>query len=147
MVKKGSRRVALLSIKPRFARAILSGEKQVELRRRPIGDSVSHVVVYATAPVKKVVGWFEVGAIREGSPHVLWEEHRHAAFVTRDEFRAYYRGARGGAAIEVRSARSLRQPQSLALLGARRPPQSFMYLDWHVFDHLRSRPTSRTPQF
>jgi predicted transcriptional regulator len=88
-----SRKVALLSIRPRFARAILSGEKRVELRRRPIGESVSHVVVYATAPVQKVVGWFEVGAIQEGSPHVLWKAHGHAASVTRDEFRAYYRGA------------------------------------------------------
>jgi len=147
MAKRDPRRVALLSIRPRFARAILSGEKQVELRRRPFGESVSHVVVYATAPVQKVVGWFEVGSIQHASPRILWQEHGRAASVTREEFRAYYRGARGGAAIKVRSTRSLRQPQSLSMLGARRPPQSFMYLDWHVFDRLRSSPTAKAPQF
>ncbi len=53
-------RVALFSIHPQYAEAILAGTKSVEFRRTPLADDVTHVVVYATAPTKMVVGIFEV---------------------------------------------------------------------------------------
>jgi predicted transcriptional regulator len=140
-------RVAVLAIHPRFARAILKGEKRVELRRSSFRDPISHVVVYATAPVKKVVGWFEVGAIDRASPKAIWEAHGKDAGITRQEFRAYYQGAAGGTAILVKRTSALRDPQPLWAIGARRPPQSFIYLERPNFLRLRRRATSRHPSF
>jgi len=63
----------ILSIRPRFGEAIISGRKLVELRRltgrliRP-GD---RVFLYFTAPVKAVMGMIDVGDVVVGSGDAL----------------------------------------------------------------------------
>ncbi len=44
--------IALMSIHPQYANAIVEGTKRVEFRKRPLARNVTHVIVYATAPVK-----------------------------------------------------------------------------------------------
>ena len=66
-------RVALMSIHPEYANAILAGRKTVEFRKRPIGDDVTHVIVYATAPTGAVVGAFTVTGQDTTSLTRLWE--------------------------------------------------------------------------
>lgn len=122
-------RVALLSIHPRHANAILDGHKRVELRRVPVSDDTTHVIVYATAPISAIVGWFEVAGIDLAAPTRIWNDHREVCGVTRREFRSYFEGARTAAAIRVRRSHRLVEPLSLAALpGVKRPPQSFQYL-------------------
>jgi predicted transcriptional regulator len=60
--------VALLSIRPEYAEAILNGTKRVEFRRTRFSRDVSFIVIYATQPVGKVVGWFEVDGIETSTP-------------------------------------------------------------------------------
>ena len=64
---------ALLSIKPEFIEKIFSGEKQVEFRKSCFKEDVQTVVVYATMPVGKIVGEFEIETILSDSPEELWE--------------------------------------------------------------------------
>ena len=47
---------AILSIHPEYAYKILSGEKTHELRKVLFKKPVTHVLVYATAPISKVIG-------------------------------------------------------------------------------------------
>lgn len=129
MAQRAHRRVALLSIHPRHAEAILGGEKTVELRRTRLPEDVSHVVVYATSPVRTVLGWFEVAAVERDRPWRLWEKHRSATGITRDEFRTYFRGADEGTAISVRHVVALKEPVQLSSIWESSPPQSFCYLD------------------
>ena len=49
-------RVAVMSIHPRYAEAILSGQKRVEFRKRRLAPDVTTVLVYATQPVGVLVG-------------------------------------------------------------------------------------------
>ncbi len=136
-------RVALLSIHPRHAEAILRGEKRVELRRTPVAPDVSHVLIYATAPVQALVGWFEVEGVDEDTKTGLWTAHAAVAGVTRSEFRSYFAGAARAFAIKVGRSRRLDPALSLDVVpGVRRPPQSFQYVDlepvaW-MFDLSRS---------
>lgn len=131
-----NRRVALLSIHPRHATAILDGYKTVELRRTRLPSDVSHVVVYATSPLKTVLGWFEVDAIERDRPWRLWERHGSGTGITRSEFRSYFNGAVEGTAIFVRKVVTLKEPLELDALGPSPAPQSFRYLDsslaWEV---------------
>lgn len=123
-------RVALLSIHPRHARAILQGEKLVELRRTPVAPDVTHVLIYATAPVRAVVGWFDVEGFDVDSKTGIWGTHGAVAGVTRQEFRNYFAGAARAFAILVGHAQQLDPALSLDQIpGVRRPPQSFQYLD------------------
>jgi len=122
--------VALLSIRPEYAEAILNGSKRVEFRRTRFSRDVSIVVIYATQPVGKVVGWFEVEAIETGSPARLWSEFRNCGGITRSQFLAYYDGSETGYAIRVRQAHRLPQARPLkAAAGLDRALQSFAYLE------------------
>ena len=125
-----STEVALLSIHPRFAEAILTGEKRVEFRRTKFSRDVSHVAIYATQPIGKIVGWFEVAGIESHHPDDLWGKFQHCGGIDEDDFRVYYLGRETGYAIRVRQSRRLKQAKPLtAVCGDTRPPQSFTYLN------------------
>ena len=67
---------ALLSIKPEFVEKIFSGEKRFEFRKSAFREDVSRVVVYATSPVCRIVGEFEVEDILQASPRQLWQKNK-----------------------------------------------------------------------
>lgn len=115
----------LMSIKPRFARAILAGTKPYELRRFvPRFAAGDRVLVYASSPERQVVGAFEVGRVESGTPRQVWAaigEERSG--LPASGFFAYLSGATRCAAIEVLRPRPC-APFALPL----RPPQSYQFL-------------------
>lgn len=120
--------VVLMSIKPHWAQAIMDGRKRVEFRRARFGRTVTHVIVYATRPVQRVVGYFEVAGITEATPSVLWADHSAAGEIDEDDFRRYYEGAETGVAIHVGRVEALDEPISLGdVVPGALPPQSYRY--------------------
>jgi predicted transcriptional regulator len=116
-----------MSVKERFAEAILGQQKRYELRRvRPRIASGSVVWLYATKPCGAVVGWFEAGDVISAPPPELWKRVGQQSGVSRAEFVAYFTGCDTGHAIEVR--RSVRTPRR-PLPDAGRAPQSYRYLN------------------
>lgn len=120
----------LLSIKPEYAEKILDGEKRFEFRKAiPKSQNVSTIVIYATMPVGKVVGEFEVKAFLSDSPNALWSYTSEAAGISRRFFNEYFRGRDTAHAIEVRSVKRYKKPLSLSsVLSSGVAPQSFCYL-------------------
>ena len=126
-------RALLLSIRPEFAKKIFDGSKTVELRRvRPRVGCGDLVLVYASAPVKALLGAFEVARVRSGPPESLWSAVANKAGVTSEQFDAYFLGAKTGYAIFLKRKWSLEKPLGLEKLRRRqsdfRPPQSYHYL-------------------
>jgi len=136
--------VALLSVKPHYANAILNGKKKVEFRKRKFGRAVSHVVIYATAPIMRIVGWFKVGLLHELSPENLWRKFSTVGGISRDDFRAYYSGVSSGVAIDVTAAQPLRKPLALTRISSSPPPQSYSYLPASVLALIK-RSDTRQP--
>lgn len=123
-------RVVLMSIHPCFAWAILRGEKTVEFRKRPLADDVTHVVIYATAPIRKVIGHFSIERQDLMEPEQLWTKYNKVGSIDRDSFFEYYEGRQDAVAIRVGEVRPLTTPLSLQEdLQVRCAPQSFQYLD------------------
>lgn len=120
----------LLSIKPEYAEKILNGTKRYEYRKAVFRDEkVTAVVIYATMPVGKVVGEFEVGGIVRGSPEKLWRETREESGITKAFFMSYFEGREQAQAIRVSGVRKYRTPKSLReVSGSSTPPQSIQYL-------------------
>lgn len=120
--------IALISIHPRFANAILDGTKRVEFRKVSFKRAITHILLYATAPIQRVVGYVEVSAIDERSPTALWRRYRRVAGIERHAFFAYYEGKTTGVALKIRRPQRLVRPLCLDDLhhGAV-PPQSFAY--------------------
>ena len=64
----------LLSIKPEFANKIFNGSKKFEFRRLVFKNkSVNTVVVYASAPVSKVIGEFDIEQVLKLELSELWD--------------------------------------------------------------------------
>ncbi len=123
-------KVALVSLYPRFADSILSGEKKVEFRKTRMSEEISRVVIYSTSPVKKVVGYFDVKEIVAKKPLALWKEFKDTSGLEFGEYTEYYNGKEKAFGIVVGNVVKLETPLNLEKLGVNNPPQSFMYLDW-----------------
>ena len=119
----------LLSIKPEFALKIFNGSKRYEYRRVIFKrGEVTTVVVYASDPIKKVIGEFEIGEILHEEPQALWAKTGDQAGITKKRFLEYFENRTKGYAINVKEAREYNTPISLDNFMLFWPPQSFMYL-------------------
>jgi predicted transcriptional regulator len=116
-----------LSIKPEFVEKIFKGTKRFELRRSIFASTVRTVVIYATAPVGKVVGEFRVGIVHRASPRLLWQAVDGTAGIDRKQFTAYFDGCEVGHAIEIAGTKKYLKTLPIDRF-ASRPPQSFLYL-------------------
>jgi len=143
------RRVLLLSIHPRYTDSILSGTKTVELRRtRPRVQPGDSVLIYASSPVKAIVGGFVVDGLIQAQPAGLWDRVKHLAGVSQAEYDGYFSGVAVGYGIRIAHPWRLPDPVGLEALRARRPsfrpPQSYSYL-LADDDLLPSAPDSHAP--
>lgn len=122
-------RVALMSIHPVYANAILCGDKQVEFRKRRLASDVTHILLYATAPVGAIVGAFIIAGQETSTPVSLWRRFAKVSGISHRKFFEYYATSDLGTGIRVGSVLIPRQPLNLmSSLGIRRPPQSFQYV-------------------
>lgn len=119
----------LLSIKPEFASRIFDGSKKYEYRRTIFkrGD-VATVVVYASNPIRRVVGEFEIGEILHEEPANLWAKTCNHAGITEQQFMEYFMNRTKGYAIGIKQTRKYKTPLSLDDFTLSWPPQSFTYL-------------------
>ena len=121
----------LLSIKPEFVERIFSGDKQFEFRRRIFKNrNVKRVVIYATAPISKVVGEFEIEEIIETDVSRLWEKTKKYSGIPRKHFVSYFKGLDKGYALRIGKTTIYENPLELKNdLKINHPPQFFIYLD------------------
>lgn len=126
------RRTLLLSLRPRFAEAILSGVKTVELRRRPISAQPNTpIILYASSPTKAIVGTVRLRDVHALAPNDAWHAHQHSLGLTRCEFDAYLDGSPCAYLLLLHRICTLDRPLPLNDLrrdGPFQPPQSFRYV-------------------
>jgi len=120
----------LLSIKPEYAERILEGEKRFEFRKVLFKNcAVKTVVIYATKPVGKVVGEFEIESVISGRPNKVWNLTAEFAGISQGFFNDYFLGRETAYAIEVSKVKRYEEPLDLnSLLPHGIAPQSFCYL-------------------
>jgi predicted transcriptional regulator len=121
----------LLSIKPRFAEAILDGTKVFELRKvKPRVGPGDLVLVYVTSPRCRLEGAFRVGTVLEMPPEKLWPKVRGKCALSKAEFCSYYEGKTAAFAIAISEAWTLETALDLGDLRSESiiPPQGYRYL-------------------
>lgn len=120
-------RSILLSIKPIFVKRILSGEKWYEFRKRLPLD-IDRVVIYETAPTKKVVGEFHCKRVICAPKEELWQITFKGAGIDRSFFDSYFSNVEKGMAIEIEAPVSYGIPKELRDIGVKFTPQSWIYI-------------------
>ena len=99
-------RMLILSLKPRFAEAILSGDKTVELRRvEPKITVPIRALVYATTPLRAMLGTCVVTAVVSDHLATLWEIYGSRTGLQHIEFLRYFTGVEVGAALTLHAAK------------------------------------------
>jgi len=124
-----------VSLHPEFAARILRGEKRVEFRRRALGRDTTDLIIYATAPVRAVVGVAEIERVKQGSPTSLWNAFRGVAGIERGPFFDYFEGVTEGFAYVLGPVRACASPLRLGMAGLpMNPPQAFQYITTRTLD-------------
>lgn len=130
MAERDSVRLALLSVHPEYAEALVAGTKRVEFRKRALAPDVTHVAIYATMPVGRIIGVFSVREQVTDTPVGLWKRFKRVAGIDQDRFLAYYDGHQSGVGIRVRKVIPLDEHLTLEdAFGITRPPQSVQYFE------------------
>ncbi len=121
----------LLSIKPEYAEKILKGEKRFEFRKVVFKNpSVRTVVIYATMPVGKVIGEFDIDEIISASPNEIWNLTDQYSGITKRFFTEYFDGREIAHAIKIKKTKRYDEPiDLLKILPHGIAPQSFCYLN------------------
>jgi predicted transcriptional regulator len=126
----------LLSIKPEYANKIFAGEKKYEFRRSLFRNTfVRTVVVYASSPIKKVIGEFEIEKIINEDLDYLWELTKESSGITEEYFYLYFKQKGKGYAIKIKKAKRYAVAKNIKECYNISPPQSFAYLNKTVEDH------------
>lgn len=119
----------ILSIKPEFAEKIFEGTKKYEFRRTLFKNTqVKGVVVYASAPISKIIGEFEIETVLHQELDSLWDDTGEYSGITKDYYQQYFDGKQTGYAIKVKKTRKYKEPICIKEAFGVKAPQSFAYV-------------------
>lgn len=126
------RKYLFISVKPEFANKIITKEKCIELRKiRPHVQSGDYVIIYASSPIKCVIGFGRIKQVIEVSPKAMWEKHSVNLGIDKMRFDAYYKGREKAIGIEIETIKSV-SPISLCSIKQIdpkfHPPQVYRYV-------------------
>lgn len=136
MAARTNTNVILLPIIPRYAKAIIDGEKKVEFRKLNIPISIEYVVIYSASPEKRIVGFFNVSKVTKATPKQLWKDFKNIGCVEKEFLFDYYSDHKYGLAIHVGKVEKVQNPFSLSKI-KRQAPQSFLYLENKYFKKIK----------
>ena len=126
-------KVLLISIKPGFAEKILSGEKTFEFRKRLPKEPVDTMLIYASSPVQRIIGYAHIDGTLTLPPDELWKKTKNGAGITHEYFQEYFARQNEGSALVLSSPVTLSRPVKLEEISVRKAPQSFMYIGHDAF--------------
>ncbi|MCU0420676.1 MAG: ASCH domain-containing protein [Cyclobacteriaceae bacterium] len=119
----------MLSIKPEFADKIFKGSKKFEFRRSIFKNpNITKIVVYASSPVQKVIGEFEIDHIMKLQLNELWQKTSRHSGISEDYFYQYFGDKEHGFAIKIKSVKKYKRPLCIRRDFDLTPPQSFAYI-------------------
>lgn len=124
----------LLSIKPEYANKIIAGTKKYEFRKHLAQGDIRKIIIYSTAPEKKIIGEVEVVGTLSIKKTPLWEKTKSNAGISREKYREYFAGCCIAHAYVLGKAKKYDIPKSLLDLKIKQPPQSFVYVSEKMMD-------------
>jgi len=119
----------ILSIKPKYVDKIVHGSKKYEFRKTVFRQDVEEILIYESAPTKKIIGVFTVGEIIIDTPPNLWKKFNGESGIDKRDFFNYYNGSKSGCAIRIINLKVFNNPiDPKSVFPGFTPPQSFTYV-------------------
>jgi predicted transcriptional regulator len=119
----------ILSIKPEYANKIFNGSKKFEFRRSIFKNKeVTKIIVYASSPVSKIIGEFEIEKILHEDLKSLWNLTKDFSGISEKYYYDYFIGKENGYALEVKKVKLYKEVLCIKETFGINPPQSFAYV-------------------
>lgn len=119
----------ILSIKPKYASKILEGKKTYELRKTIFKNTeIKTVLIYASAPISKIIGEFQIEKIVHLELDELWNVVKEKAEVDKDFFDEYFDSKEKGYAISIKNVKKYKINIDISEEYGLKAPQSFAYI-------------------
>ena len=130
----------ILSIKPIYSQAIMSGSKKVEFRKKTFKRQVDKIFVYSSSPEKKIIGFFTIEEIIENSPEKLWKEFKDVGGIDKKSFFEYYENSETGFCIKISEAKKFEKGiEPSDWFENFNAPQSFIYLEEETAQNMEEK--------
>jgi len=121
-----------ISVKPEFAKKIITKEKKIELRKvKPHVEVGDYVIIYASSPIKSVIGFGLVQQIIEASPEQMWEKYSSVLGIDKPRFDEYYGGKDKAIGIKIKEIHQIKPIHLEDLRNVTpsfQPPQVYRYV-------------------
>jgi len=119
---------ALISIKPQYVKMILSGDKSVEIRNKPVNlEPGTCLWIYSTLPRGCLEAVARVQLIGFNLPKVIWNHYCEKIGISHKAFLSYVNGSSTISAIFLEQISELKPPLTLSDLRSEiqgfHPPQ------------------------
>lgn len=128
-VEQETTETIIISMAPKSAEALFDNpEKNVVFYKVTPANKVLRVIVYATAPVKKVVGEFDLQEIKIAATSTIWKNFSKASVISKKEYDSYYEGKEKAHAMISKKTYKYRNPKDLSDYNMSKGPSGFQYL-------------------
>ncbi|MBD5445981.1 MAG: 50S ribosomal protein L22 [Mycoplasma sp.] len=122
-------KIIMISTKPKYANIILDNkEKNVFFYKVTPVNKIERVLIYATEPVKGVVGEFDLDKIHIVAPSTAWQQHGSASCLNKKEFDKYFEGHEKAHALIAKKTYRYSKPKKLEEFDISKGPSGFQYL-------------------
>jgi len=126
----------ILSIKYKYAKKIIDGQKLYEFRGWIWKDEVRYVYLYSSEKIHKIIARFKVKQIINDEPSKIWVKFGHCSGVTKKDFFSYVNMFNYSSiyAIEISELEILKFDSyiSLSEIDIVNAPQRFKYLNENI---------------
>jgi predicted transcriptional regulator len=120
----------LLSIKPKYANAILAGEKLVEFRKLTFKQEIERVYIYSSSPEQRIIGYFTIEDIISDTPKRLWKMFNNVGSIEEADFFEYFANKEIGYSIKIKHVNRFKESKDpKEIFKNFVAPQSYMYCD------------------
>lgn len=118
----------LLPIKPIYANMILEKTKEYEYRKTLCKKEIKKIYLYATSPIKRIVGEVKVIDKIIMEKEKLWNMSKKESGISREFFDEYFKEQEYACAYRLKESRKYKTPIELKKIGIEYFPQSYIYI-------------------
>lgn len=120
-----------MPIRPVYAQLLIEGKKHFEFRRSAISFDLTHMIIYASSPLKRILGVAKVNRVCIASPEETWARTKQYAGIKKGDFQQYFLNSEIAYSIEIEPEMTLRLDRQISpkeIDPNFQVPQSFKYV-------------------
>lgn len=118
----------LMSIKPEYVKKIFDGTKKYEYRKTKCKIKPTKIIVYASTPVKKVVGEIIIEDILYDKKEIIWDKTKVSGGIEKKNYDKYFEKKEDAIAYKIKEYIKYDSPKELSEYNIKYAPQSYVYI-------------------